>query len=410
MKKLLCFVINSCIISLVLIGSCLSSVAQQEHNGQLFSIIHRGNTLYVGGHGPGNYTHIQDAIDNASDGDTVYVYDDSSPYLETLVINKSLQLIGENKDTTFLEDSQRAISIYADHVTVSGFTIRNCGDFWNCVGIYLTSDENIIRGNNIANNLRINGLFLDHSSNNLIENNRIENNNFHGIRLEFSSSNIILGNNLSNNLGYGFTFYESSYNLVQGNTIQQSYWTGFYISDNCNNNTIYHNNFKNNPGGNAFDQYNNTWDNGLPSGGNYWDDYTGSDSNHDGIGDTPYLIPGGSNQDHYPLMNPYGENQTTISITITGGWGIHITVKNIGNSTLTNIHWKVQFLGGYLFYPKDRQQEGTIPSLLSNQEVELSTSKFYFGFGKVTVNVTVEEKIVTQNGFLFFFFYHTSTR
>ena len=39
--------------------------------------ISSGNTLYVGGTGEGNYTKIQDAIDNASDGDTVYVFDDS---------------------------------------------------------------------------------------------------------------------------------------------------------------------------------------------------------------------------------------------------------------------------------------------------------------------------------------------
>ena len=51
-----------------------------------------GNTLYVGGSGPGNYTSIQDAIDNTSDGDTVYVYDESSPYYELLIINKSIKL------------------------------------------------------------------------------------------------------------------------------------------------------------------------------------------------------------------------------------------------------------------------------------------------------------------------------
>ena len=43
------------------------------------SSIFEGNTLYVGGLGPNNYTIIQEAIDNASDGDTIFVYDDSSP-------------------------------------------------------------------------------------------------------------------------------------------------------------------------------------------------------------------------------------------------------------------------------------------------------------------------------------------
>ncbi len=53
----------------------------------------KGNILYVGGSGPGNYTKIQDAIDNARYGDTVFVYDYSSPYYENLVIHKSINLI-----------------------------------------------------------------------------------------------------------------------------------------------------------------------------------------------------------------------------------------------------------------------------------------------------------------------------
>ena len=65
------------------------------------------------------------------------------------------------------------------------------------------------------------------------------------------------------------------------------------IYSNSNSNHIYHNNFINNKYVNAYDEGSNTWDNGYPSGGNYWDDYTGNDGNGDGIGDTPYSIPGG---------------------------------------------------------------------------------------------------------------------
>ena len=42
--------------------------------------------------------------------------------------------------------------------------------------------------------------------------------------------------------------------------------------------------------------------------GNYWFDYTGEDINNDGIGDTRYDIPGGENQDYYPLLKPIGIN------------------------------------------------------------------------------------------------------
>jgi hypothetical protein len=55
---------------------------------------------------------------------------------------------------------------------------------------------------------------------------------------------------------------------------------------------------------NAYDAGDNFWDDEYPSGGNYWDDYTGIDDDGDGIGDTPYYIPIGDNQDNYPLMNP----------------------------------------------------------------------------------------------------------
>jgi len=59
-----------------------------------------GNTLYVGGSGPNNYTTIQSAINDSTDGYTVFVYDDSSPYYENIIINNSIQLLGESKDTT----------------------------------------------------------------------------------------------------------------------------------------------------------------------------------------------------------------------------------------------------------------------------------------------------------------------
>ncbi|RLF45340.1 MAG: hypothetical protein DRN29_06910, partial [Thermoplasmata archaeon] len=68
-----------------------------------------GNILYVGGSGTGNYSRIQDAIDDANDGDTIFVYSNSSPYYEHIIINKSINLVGENKNTTIIDGNKEGI-------------------------------------------------------------------------------------------------------------------------------------------------------------------------------------------------------------------------------------------------------------------------------------------------------------
>jgi hypothetical protein len=79
------------------------------------------------------------------------------------------------------------------------------------------------------------------------------------------------------------------------------------------NNIVFHNNFVNNTHQvrNDYTVYGTDfWDNG--SEGNYWSDYTGNDTNADGIGDTPYIIDE-NRKDNFPLMFPYDiENNTII--------------------------------------------------------------------------------------------------
>jgi parallel beta-helix repeat protein len=76
------------------------------------------NTLYVGGNGPGNYTSIQDAIDNASDGDTIFVY---NGVYSRIIVNKKLTIIGEDKENSKIYAYKNKIK--ADGVTLSGFTL-----------------------------------------------------------------------------------------------------------------------------------------------------------------------------------------------------------------------------------------------------------------------------------------------
>ena len=91
-------------------------------------------------------------------------------------------------------------------------------------------------------------------------------------------------------------------NIFYGNTISNHLGKGMEASLLSSNNTIYKNNFIDNVM-NAFDDSNNSWDDGEK--GNYWSDYNGTDENYDGVGDTPYHIPGGKNKDNFPLMAPY---------------------------------------------------------------------------------------------------------
>src|SRR5512137_89752 len=74
-------------------------VKKSDSKGQSSNL---GNTLYVGSFGPDNYTRIQDAINDSVDGDTIFVYDDSSPYNELIIVDKSITVQGENRYTTII--------------------------------------------------------------------------------------------------------------------------------------------------------------------------------------------------------------------------------------------------------------------------------------------------------------------
>jgi parallel beta-helix repeat protein len=123
------------------------------------------------------------------------------------------------------------------------------------------------------------------------------------------SDNVTIKNN---NIGGGDIMFLPFLNdsTITGNTVQDNYF-GTYMYTRSSNNTLYHNNFINNTGeGNAYDEgIHNQWDSGTE--GNYWNDYVGNDTDHDGIGDEPYHIHGSAGSvDRYPLMQPWaGDTQ-----------------------------------------------------------------------------------------------------
>ena len=263
----------------------------------------RYETLYVGGSGSNNYSKIQDAVENASDGDRIYVY--QGLYSEHVLIAKNLTLLGESRDETIIDGggTGNVIKIQANSVTVSGFGLQNGG-----IGAYLVSASDVtITDTIITNNWE--GLGLLACTNCVISENTISHNGFEGINPVQTTFTTISGNQIIDHL-QGIYLVESTDNTLVGNVLSGN-MRGIEVQESSDNNHLFHNNFYSSEENNAYDTCNNIWDDSYPSGGNYWDDYTGGDSNHDGIGDTPYSIPGGAgNKDYYPLMSAFDHAPT----------------------------------------------------------------------------------------------------
>jgi parallel beta-helix repeat protein len=277
-------------------------------------------TWIVDDDGPADFHTIQEAINAANDGDTVFVR--NGTYYEHVVIDKSLTLEGENRASTIIDaeyTEPRVVLVTADNVKISGFTIQHVMVGGSAIVldnyVNMTFSDNIITGNS-------EGIRILHSSGNIISHNIIQDCYYNtGLGFNWAYNNIVYGNIIeNNNVGIGGNFWNSTFfeNVIRDN---RGGWAGWGISDNFQDCIFFHNNIINN-GDQVYNTNSNPnlWDNGYPSGGNYWSDYIGIDScngpnqnltGSDGMGDAPYVIDL-NNQDNYPLMRPYVpfENQT----------------------------------------------------------------------------------------------------
>jgi len=235
------------------------------------------------GWGYDHFSSIQAGIDAVDVGGTVNVA--SGTYYEDIVIGKSMNLIGENAQTTILVgaggDQILRTANYVSHVNVSNFWAKSS----TITGFYPT-------------------MFVSH----ITFENCITSGCHYGL-LSYASDYIIIKNcSFYDNTEYGIALAGTGYSEVidcniYSNTV--GLYALLYYAYTSHDNILYHNNFYDN-NQNIDDSGDNTWYNSILNQGNYYDDYTGIDANGNGIGDTPYNIPGGSNQDLYPFMNPNG--------------------------------------------------------------------------------------------------------
>jgi parallel beta-helix repeat protein len=256
--------------------------------------------------------------------------------------DKGIRLYSSSNNNTISGNSITANNgggIYLDDSSSNVISGNNIGDSPNeHIALLYSSNNNIISGNSLTNSTADVGIYLYGCSLNSFFGNNITSNADSGIRIDSSSDSTVSENNISENLNGIYLFYSSNItisknditannvtgividlsdnNTVNGNNIMTNKEYG--VDFNSASNKFFHNNFINNTVQVRVPNYNNTWDNGYPSGGNFWSDYLtrypdATEIDHTGIGDTAYEI-NANNIDHYPFMIPYETTPPTMTI------------------------------------------------------------------------------------------------
>jgi parallel beta-helix repeat protein len=276
-----------------------------------------------------NYTTIQDAI-NANetlDGQTILV--DSGEYNETIMINKSISLVGENSNNTVINPTYNTppsinplnaiVNVTANNTEIAGFDLA-WG--WYFIGISAKTCSNITIRNNIIKSSGSAISLTNNAKSTIVENvligQGLEGNDL--LVLDSCNQCTIEDNTVESACYDGILMVNSNNNLVYDNRISNNQY-GVDFSGGDSGNAFFDNSFEGN-----YHQITGTFSGNFfnsSSEGNYWSDYTGKDADQDGVGDTPY-----SNLDYHPLMGTFESFNAS-----------NYDVQTISNSTISNFHF-----------------------------------------------------------------------
>jgi len=237
---------------------------------------------------------IQEAINNASEGQTICLTKGIHTIDSPIIVNKTLSLMGESVNETIVDGHKEVpiiLNILANRVAIQNLTIRNSE-----TGFYVFA-----------------GMQIKDAANVKIQNCRIEN-CATGIILTNSTHCEFSRNLIANNTDYGIYFtLGASYNTIFWNNIKNNSQAISIVELNCKKNVFIQNNFvQNTYRATGFGVPANIWNATYPTGGNYWSDYTYDDAKRgvyqnetasDGVGDEPCELYLGAS-DHYPIMGP----------------------------------------------------------------------------------------------------------
>jgi parallel beta-helix repeat protein len=305
-----------------------------------FNIYVFGDTIRV----PEDYKTIQAAINAATPRATIWIA--PGVYSESLVINKTITLIGKMGSEPIFNGGGSGIAIKivstGSGSIVAGIVITS----WD-QGIVVVDASSCKVYDNIMSLMNQNAIALQGSqaSNNLIYSNIFQQDTT-AVNLTSSSTGNAVYNNIISSSGIGIDL-ESNGNVVYGNMITENSVAINIL--NSNNNKFFHNDFVSNSMQLSISaSTGNVWDDGYPSGGNYWaihvsvDSFSGPQQNipgSDGIVDVPFTVAT-NNVDHYPLLKPFGLHNIGIAYVLKSK-----TV--IAQSFTLHIDAKIQNLGMY---------------------------------------------------------------